>query len=648
MTRRLLVLSIAIAALCVTWFALRAPSERSSTTLTSTIAGGIDLTSARVELVEPAQSGKGAQSSSATREVARTIDAAEPEIDWLEGIVEFPPGTPADENAFVSVLEPPSEDDPIPAPVRFPVDADGRFRVSIPRYVNRAKLSIVGRYLYCSAATVVDRGSPPAELVLRPELGGALRVQLVPTAAATARGVELTRARVIAEGASSSRTGIPRRSRSMADENGIAELGGLDCRSNEPWRVRVDLRGYVGSRALEWTPRPGEIHSLSIDLAVAAAFAGIVRDESGARLDRIPVTLTIGEPSARVTSSRVLTGEDGAFRFETGQVGPAHLRIDPSGFLPLDMGPWPSFEAACVETIDVVLKRGLEITGIVRLSDGTPIEDADVSAFELREEDGARVRDVRTKSERGGRFRLAGLQDCAYTVKADELLPLDPKGRAKNNRVHWKAHVARVAAGTRGIELVLDPGAIVSGRVVDELGSPVPEAGVRANAPSTRGIGTLSTKGSLAADGRFEIHGLTDGVWSLWALGSTGIRSVPVEIQLPRDSSADIVLVVPRSGRIVGVVRDASGVPVEGASVRIVGSRYEGPVEGGDPARERTATTNSRGVYRLLGLAGVEQHLIASRYGSRESGVVTVILGPGETREGVDIVLVLDGDERER
>jgi hypothetical protein len=138
------------------------------------------------------------------------------------------------------------------------------------------------------------------------------------------------------------------------------------------------------------------------------------------------------------------------------------------------------------------------------------------------------------------------------------------------DRPTWLACVRDVAAGTSGLELVLQNGSAVAGRVVDDLGRAqtrfrldVYSRLLGARDPTWRARDRSVEVQS--ANGAFELTGLGNGDWWIWARVGAAEGIGPI-VTLP-GSNAELLIRVPRISTISGVVLDPEGRPAGEATI---------------------------------------------------------------------------------
>jgi hypothetical protein len=121
------------------------------------------------------------------------------------------------------------------------------------------------------------------------------------------------------------------------------------------------------------------------------------------------------------------------------------------------------------------------------------------------------------------------------------------------------------------LDVVLEPGVVLTGQVVDGAGKGIEEAKVVINLQSPNLPGDFLTWLDADAEGRFEIRALPTGYPYDLLATKTGHRRGKAEVSAGnvRDNRVDGVVIVLQRGKfsVSGVVVDADGKPVAGASV---------------------------------------------------------------------------------
>jgi hypothetical protein len=163
----------------------------------------------------------------------------------------------------------------------------------------------------------------------------------------------------------------------------------------------------------------------------------------------------------------------------------------------------------------------------------------------------------------------------------------------------------------------------LNGLVRDAKGA-VPHADVRILAePESLEVAAFDTD----RDGHFTAKGLPPGRYSVRAQQGLGRRATAVGIELPGPQPVELVL--QDAGRVVGVVNDGSGHPVEGAEVTLRWSRWLAEVA-------RTARTGADGHFEFDDVLPSEVS-VQARYDDLVSDEQDPYVAPGAT---VELVLV--------
>lgn len=161
------------------------------------------------------------------------------------------------------------------------------------------------------------------------------------------------------------------------------------------------------------------------------------------------------------------------------------------------------------------------------------------------------------------------------------------------------------------IDLDVDVGARVAGRVVTESGDPVEDATVRQERGGFMDFMGGSGRAKTGADGTFIVKGLRPGEVSVKATHDDYVGSEPHKVTVAEgETLRDVVLTLPTGKSIAGQVLWPEGEPAVGARVF---AEQAGSQEGFNWTRSsRSVETGDDGRFNITGLDGEMYHLRAS------------------------------------
>ncbi|MBN1422193.1 MAG: carboxypeptidase regulatory-like domain-containing protein [Planctomycetes bacterium] len=343
---------------------------------------------------------------------------------------------------------------------------------------------------------------------------------------------------------------------------------------------------------------PEEGVPLEVRLPRARRIFGHVVDEEGRPVGGAKVRITTpGMPDVLLPFMeegdrlQQVSSADGAFilRAPGGRSGPwqggltitaTHLAYGVGREGPI---PIPEEGAAWPE-VTIILSQGSIIEGTVSDPAGAPVVGARIHAApsvppgadrELRMISGLLPTSggKTVYSGADGRYRIEGLWEGGYDIQADA------RGFATK-----KIEAVQIGRGTHPLDISLDAGKRIEGRVVDSAGAPVagaevtaflevdgpgdPNRGPEMALRQMRRMGLGGTSSCRTdAEGRFAIADLGEGVFTVMARAKGyGIAERgPVR---PGDAAIELVLV--RYGAIRGIVTDATtGMPVPSFQIQV-------------------------------------------------------------------------------
>jgi len=271
------------------------------------------------------------------------------------------------------------------------------------------------------------------------------------------------------------------------------------------------------------------------------------------------------------------------------------------------------------------------IAGTVRDPRGAAVAGAEVCAYassdELSAED---TRDPRcAASGADGRYRVAGLLPARYEVHAGAPQYMPGQYRDAERR----ADDLHLAAGEErgGIDIVLRPGGVeLAGSVKDIGGGTVGGAWVRAGSER------------WGPSPRAQTRSRADGSFRLWVAPGRVALTAQAEGYVPGRADATApgltvdILLTPEAVLAGRVVEVGGGAPVAGARVGVGSS---GGMEDASPEAHGSAVTDEQGRFRIARLPPGRYKAFASAPTGSGEARESVLLGLGQTVDGVTIEL---------
>jgi protocatechuate 3,4-dioxygenase beta subunit len=320
----------------------------------------------------------------------------------------------------------------------------------------------------------------------------------------------------------------------------------------------------LASRPTVEVAGPRQVDLGDVRLGPAAAIEGLVTDGRGAPLPGAQISLGFTAPGA--PREPTLSGPDGRFRL--GGLAPGG-RFDLFVYLPGHLPHQaPGVEAPSPEPLRISLRPARSLTGRVVDSGGRPIPGVTLSVVETQElrmaggsHGGSSSRGVgQTDSE--GRFVTRDLEPGTFhlTFQAAGFRPEVVRGLA-----------IREEEDPAPLEVVLERGAVLSGRVADSRGRPA--AGLRIFVLSLERADPLLPSDSWEetdAEGRYRIAGLTAGRNRIEVQDWSHMRRLLERTVTLGSGDQRLDLELPTGHRISGRVVDEQGEPVPGTRLMLV------------------------------------------------------------------------------
>lgn len=414
----------------------------------------------------------------------------------------------------------------------------------------------------------------------------------------------------------------------------------IPARAAEMFELRAEAEGFAPTELRR--ERSELADPVEIVLRPGAAITGRAVDPDGEPLEGVEVSVfeALESPFGRAgredreVARRSTTGTEGTFvaehlpagTFDVELKGPGRAprllpAVDPSGEgrdngEPLDLG-------------DLVLSPGVALEGRVVGPDGGPVGEAEILVGDFVPGIGG------DEEPPPGLDRREATTDDHGRFVVEDL----PPGRRVTVWAKGPGHLPATVRGVEPpteapLEIRLQRGVRLFGRVVDPEGSPVSRAWVRAWArlESDRGrLDVWSESRETAEDGLFDFDAVPRAEVSLRVIAH---RLAPADLRgLSTESGEDVGPVEIRleTGAVVeGRVLDPTGAPVAGAHVNVAHRAEEGyrPLRIGD-------RSGPGGVFELLGVPPGKVRL--SAFHAEQRAEEEIDLGPGGAV--VDLVL---------
>jgi RNA polymerase sigma-70 factor (ECF subfamily) len=305
-------------------------------------------------------------------------------------------------------------------------------------------------------------------------------------------------------------------------------------------------------------PGPTELWGLVVDATTQQPIAGATIELRHRDADEFwNLDLDYGE---RVTTlARANSDADGRFRFDVVRARPHRLAVRAVGY-----AATTALQRTGGSVVTIALSRGAVLTGVVRC-DGKPVADASVR-LAVR---GETVELAKGSSDDAGAFRFVDLPAAEVYVQVV----------APSFAEDW-TRLDVTAGGSHHVEVELDAGKVLRGRVVDAAtGLAIADARIADSWTMTRAVRS-------DAEGRFRLGGVKPDSHAMCHVEAAGYASATRRIASRLDDELEVRLA--RGGEVVGRIVDAVGAPVAGVYAAVCASYWESPgMQGSDwiPAR---------------------------------------------------------------
>lgn len=385
-----------------------------------------------------------------------------------------------------------------------------------------------------------------------------------------------------------------------------------DRRPGETVDLVVQHAGYAPASAPGLRlPREQPVR---IVLQPTATVAGSTVDPDG---HPVPGALILVLPSNPVhvggadRSLQAQSDENGRFQIEGVRPGSFEIRATAPGRQEARLAGLEAQAGQDLQGIEVVLTPGAVLAGRVLSPAGQPVPGAEVSLLPEGSATVSLLSVGAVLSDEQGRYRLEGISPGTHAVRAEH-----EEYRPVQRRLD-------VQAGANTLDLTLEPGAALSGRVVDPLGAPVAGARVFLRPRSDESPRGLPDDTS-GPDGSFTLPGLADGTYRLLAEREGFARSREgQEVVVAGRSVTGIEIQLTPGGAIVGQLLGLDFTELSQVQVRTDAGQ--------------TGRILPDGSYRIDDVEPGQQRVVAALSGGSRQAEGQVALEPGASEARLDL-----------
>lgn len=291
--------------------------------------------------------------------------------------------------------------------------------------------------------------------------------------------------------------------------------------------------------------------------------------------------------------------DDGTFVLDNVAPGPTTLRVTARGYVPGSRADIQVEEGRAVTGIEVQLDRGAKLTGRVT-ADGKPVVAAIIRPVQVT---ASNLAPSTTFTDGDGQYTLDGVAPGDRTFEF-----------RKQGFITKRLSAETTAGADTRLDVELERGRELRGRVTDKAGAAIEGASVSAFAPMGGGDNGQAV---TTSDGAFVLEGLSETRYNVQVRKSGYGSTMDRDVALPQ--SAPLVITLDRGGTITGRV---TGLPPAE-----LGSVF---VNAGGEGSYANTQTDSTGAFTLRGVSDGRISVSANVMGSdRRSRPKTIVVENG-------------------
>ena len=299
-----------------------------------------------------------------------------------------------------------------------------------------------------------------------------------------------------------------------------------------------------------------DVHEVNIELVSGAVIDGLVVTTGGVAVEGASVTLVDPDLDYRAIPRPLpesVSDAAGGVRLQGILPGRYDIRTEAKGFIE---GRISAIEVELDETIpvEVVLKPGAAIRGIVRDQAGSPLPDIQMRVGSTSPGD---FSSTRAHTDESGHFSIDTLEPGEYNLTC-------AGSGWRRAGPGWIRHRQRVETGPDLVEVTLAKAPMLSGRVINQRGEPISGARIASRHPNRTSPGHEFSETYSDSEGHFQLLLEMGGEEDFYVIARGFTRLHRRIDEAVRDLGN---LVLAEAVMVEGRVLSPGGTPVSGAKI---------------------------------------------------------------------------------
>ncbi|MBK6941300.1 MAG: carboxypeptidase regulatory-like domain-containing protein [Planctomycetes bacterium] len=373
---------------------------------------------------------------------------------------------------------------------------------------------------------------------------------------------------------------------------------------NTGYCLVATAEGFAPSEAAGIVVRDDDFSVRDLEMSAGSCISGEVTDLygtpiAGARVDLFDsmALALLAQPGPRKPMRSMTVDAAGKYAFCNVSLKSFEVVASAASFPTTSKSQTQVFQVGD-QVINFALGEALSIAGFVVDEQGRSLKGATITAYQIGQLPESGTSKSEAVSAPNGSFTLAGLAKGQYMIT----------GKAEGYSL--KNH-GQVDAGANDVRVALEPQGAVLGRVSDATTARavtqfrlVLKRKVNENAA----VPTTQTIDVRHGSGEYEFIGIDPGAWVLEAQAPGYANASSRDLIIAKgDRITGVDIVMDKGGSVSGIVTDASGGPIAGATVRLNENNYQrNPLsdlfESMQPAsrpQRKTTTTDAKGAFSI-------------------------------------------------